>query len=265
MKKRNRAPFLVCLCAVIVFTMTGCTANADLLDPSVDTEISEMGLGTTVYTPPEKMKLSLESAGMELQYDYTIQTDLDRVKTTIAGDIPQEETHVYQNAGGYSVRVDSCGRVTALSTDFNRESDWIAAGTDQQSLLQVMEDLTDTIGVDLNDYPNVMLQNDQFSYQLRLYQDQDSAYTNYIHAEFDTSGKLLFVKLYYSDVESLSADDETYFASLLDEYLDTDIPYTVSTAYSARDGKLLANYSVSFTNADGENWVENYIASKSLD
>ena len=68
-------------------------------------------------------------------------------------------------------------------------------------------------------------------------------------------------------VESVSAEDEAYFAGMMEDYLlsaGKSQHHTVETHYEAHGGTLIARFTVTYHDPEQGAWVENYVAGKSL-
>ena len=240
------------LCAAAVFG--GCGANME----EAGTVVAETGFRSNLScAPPVEMAFTMDEETIVLLHAGSQTSALGLEQGTLTDVRPRATIEIYTDGGWNILRMDDHGRIIGLRADILRESGWIAADTTEDGLMEVLEKVAVQVDVDLSRYPDIELYG---GCQLRLYQDIDSPYTDYIHAEFDEAGKFCFIHIYYSNIVSLSAADEKYFAELLEDSIDSDTPYTVSTAYCAREGVLIANYTVTFTKDSGETWVENYVA-----
>ena len=223
-----------------------------------ETKIADIGYGGHCSCePPEQKVINIDGETVRLSYDGSQTDKAGNTGENLTDNLPAVSTDIYTSEDGYLLRMDGIKRVTSLMTDLSRDSGWIAADTAETGLMEVLEKVAAQIDVDLSKYPDAELYG---TGQLRLYKDADSPYTDYIHAEFDEAGKFCFIHIYYSNIVSLSAADEKYFEELLEESIDSDTSYTVSTTYCAREGVLIASYTVTFTKDSGETWVENYVA-----
>ena len=254
MKKRwLKTAAALCAAAVFAAMAGGCRGKW-----MAETQITDIGFGGHCSCePPEQKVINVDGETVRLSYDGSQTDKAGNTGKNLTDNLPAVSTDIYTSENGYFLRMDGIERITSLMTDLSRDSGWIAADTTETRLMEVLEKVATQIDVDLSKYPDAELYG---TGQLRLYKDADSPYTDYIHAEFDETGKFCFVHICYSNIVSLSAADEKYFAELLEDSIDSDTPYTVSTSYCAREGVLIASYTVTFTKDSGETWVENYIA-----
>ncbi len=261
MTKKNKIIIALCMGIAIFSSGIVWAANANLNDNKIQTVYSELGIGETFYEPPEQMSISLETDDMTFQYEYTIESEVGNSSNILTDNIPTIEYYVFTN-GNSTLRIDEQGRIIGLMTDLMRESGWIANSLSQTDLMDVLEEVAEQIDIDLSEYSDMKQYGEC---QLRLYKDIDNPHTDFIHAEFDETGKFCFIQVFYNDVVDVSAEDEAYFTALLEESIDSDTPYTVSTSYVIRKGVLIASYTVTFTKDSGETWVENYVAGKPIE
>ena len=254
--KKRWMKMAAALCATAVFG--GCGASME----EAGTVVAETGFRSNLScAPPVEKTFTMDEETIVLLHAGSQTAALGLEQGTLTDVRPRATIEIYTDGGWNILRMDDHGRIIGLQADILRESGWIAADTTEDGLMEVLEKVAVQVDVDLARYPDIELYG---GCQLRLYQDIDSPYTDYIHAEFDETGKFCFVKIHYSNIISLSEEDEAYFAGLLAESIGSDTPYTVSTAYFAEGGVLAASYTVTYSDPKKGVWVENYTAGKSL-
>lgn len=107
----------------------------------------------------------------------------------------------------------------------------------------------------LSEYPDVHFATSPFaengsSSSFDLYEDEESPVSDSVYAQFDREGALNSIVVTYSNLDSVSEQDEEYFAGLLNGYLQAEgitASYTVESNYRERQDILMANLSVTFT------------------
>lgn len=125
--------------------------------------------------------------------------------------------------------------------------------------------------LDLSEYPDVRYATSPYaqngsSSSFDLYEDEESPISDSVYAQFDREGVLNSIVVTYSNLDSVSKQDEQYFANLLEGYLRAEgitASYTVESNYRERQNILMANLSVTFNDGDVV-WAENYVAGKPL-
>ena len=239
----------------------------------IQTTISELGVGETFYSPPEQFSVQTEEQNSSFTwvYQYTADIPLDFADTNIGGvgglsDI----TYYYEDEDGYELRIDEQGRVIGyrapLREDFPR---WQADSLSEDSLFAVSEQaLNEIAGISILDFPDVSYVSGDISHTFYLYQDESSPFSDSIVVRFMPSGSLYSVAIQYQDVVTISAEDEAYFAGMIEDYLlsvGKSQYHTVETHYEAHDGTLIARFTVTYNDPEQGAWVENYVAGKPIE
>ena len=270
MLKRIGALTLAAMFSATVFG--GCGAGAEGTLEPVETVISEMGIGETYFDPPEQVTIQIEERDKNYtwEYRYTADIPLDFADTNIGGFSGLSDiTYYYEDEDGYELRMDEQGRVIGYRAPLREDSyRWQADSLSEDALFAILEQALDEIaGVSIDGFPDQSFVSGDTGKTFYLYQDEDSPFTDAIVARFMPSGSLYSIAIQYSGVESVSAEDETYFAGMMEDYLlsaGKSQRHTVETHYEAHGSTLIARFTVTYHDPEQGAWVENYVAGKSL-
>lgn len=266
MLKRIGALTLAAMFSAIVFG--GCGAGAEGTAEPVETVISELGIGETYFDPPEQVTIQIEERDKTYtwEYQYTADIPLDFADTNIGGFSGLSDiTYYYEDEDGYELRMDEQGRVIGYRAPLREDSyRWQADSLSEDALFDILEQALDEIaGVSINDFPDQSFVSGDTSKTFYLYQDEDSPFTDAIVARFMPSGSLYSIVIQYSEVESISAEDEAYFTGMIEDYLlsaGKSQHHTIETYYEAHENTLIARFTVTYNDPEQGTWVENYVA-----
>lgn len=273
MKKRWMKIAAALYAAAIFAAMAGgCGDKAADKGEPVETVISGLGIGDTYFDPPEQVTVQIEERDMTYiwEYRYTADIPLDFADTNIGGFSGLSDiTYYYEDEDGYELRMDEQGRVIGYRAPLREDAyRWQADSLSEDALFAILEQALDEIaGVSIDGFPDQSFVSGDTGKTFYLYQDEDSPFTDAIVARFMPSGSLYSIAVQYNGVESVSAEDEAYFAGMMEEYLlsaGKSQRHTVETHYEAHGSTLIARFTVTYHDPEQGAWVENYVAGKSL-
>ncbi len=273
---KNFSLFVVLFAACIFVLAASSCGREGAAKETVKTQISDLGFAETVYDPPETLTLPVKNdAASTWAYAYTAEFPSAGVFTVI-GDTDlsavEEKLYFYEDADGSSISFDEYGRFRSYMVNHDLETrPWVSASLTEGAMFQTLEEAAEAFGLTLSEYPDVHFATSPFaengsSSSFDLYEDEESPVSDSVYAQFDREGALNSIVVTYSNLDSVSEQDEEYFAGLLNGYLQAEgitASYTVESNYRERQDILMANLSVTFTDEDVV-WSENYVAGKPL-
>ena len=215
------------------------------------------------YVPPEETVIRTEINGetVEWEYWYTFYRLEEIGSTDIDGGTVADVDFYYRDAAGNRLKRDTAGRFTGFQAA-EGETLW-KAEPDEEGLYQTAAGCGEAFGADMGQFAEWDASIGEIGGQVYLWEDKDAPFSDTAAATFDPDGRLRMLSVDYCDVVRVSEQDAAYFDQLVRDYVDTHetfSSYTVKTAYRAREGVLIAYYSVTLTDLHGGVWVESYTA-----
>lgn len=235
---------------------------------TVETDISEMGRGTTVYAPPEKTVLDFGKELGRYIYQYTAIIPMNNMPVDMGGLNFDRVQYYYadENHDEYKIILDQYDRVLMLKMmDFERTEGWIVEELTEENFMSMADELMEILGIPLS-YDRKSFSENNLGYYLYFIRKEDTPLETRDMFHFDDEGRFLSVSFDYDDIEEISQSDENYFNGTLDNYLKkhpvSGQEVERNVHYGVYNRVLVATFTVIWEDPDGARWAETYFAGK---
>lgn len=254
MLKRVGILMLAAMFSAIVFG--GCGAGAE----GTAAVVSETG-----FEPPEEISLSDRT----LTYQYTDEIPIGR-EAVGAGkrNAVSRTSYFYTDEEANEYVYDTAGRVKGY-LNLSLDPAYSVPALSEEACIQAAEALAESLGVDLSGFTQVEYVELATGATVKYSQNPGTIYCSTASFEFVRSGLLLGFTAFYTDVDSLSEEDYSWFVEKVEASISASAymnwPSTVEGESCYRvENTLYYQTTITFQDENGNKYPEVFFISKPL-
>ena len=254
MLKRVGILMLAAMFSAIVFG--GCGAGAE----GTAAVVSETG-----FEPPEEISLSDRT----LTYQYTDEIPIGREAVGAGKQNAVSCTaYSYTDEGANEYVYDTAGRVKGY-LNLSLDPAYSVPALSEEACIQAAEALAESLGVDLSGFTQVEYVELETGATVKYSQNPGTIYCSTASFEFVRSGLLLGFTAFYTDVDSLSEEDYSWFVEKVEASISASAymnwPSTVEGESCYRvENTLCYQTTITFQDENGNKYPEVFFISKPL-